>query len=276
MSGVKFLLNTDYGKEPKVVSGDYQPDFLAVVFQASQPCAAGSTRFADVGETPFDTLATQLLKLFVTVAIQSSSVGSVGGFVFSRLVCPATMRTVRFADAGSQLFSQALRECLVLMVTLVGDGFFDLRVAVRFLKVALSGADTVQQRVRVRFVAVIDLGGNDRFSLQVDRMFLPVRQVRVAFLHLHHTSIRVARTFPLLVGCLLAFALPVELPQGVIAVDLDAFSVGEPLDVRFPVLASILAIRSTSSPRWPPAVSSQRPRSSFSADRALPPGTART
>ena len=39
-----------------VVSGDYQPDFLAVVFEASQPGAACSGGFADVGETSFHTL----------------------------------------------------------------------------------------------------------------------------------------------------------------------------------------------------------------------------
>ena len=35
--------------QTQVVSSDCQPDFLAVFFQASQPCAAGSAGFADVG-----------------------------------------------------------------------------------------------------------------------------------------------------------------------------------------------------------------------------------
>ena len=172
--------------------GDGQPDFLAVVFQASQPCAAGSAGFADVGETPFDPFTTQLLQTLVAVTFQTPPVGSVGGFVLVRLVRPATMRAVWFADVCSQFVGQALRQCLVLMVTLVGDGFFDFRVTVGLLKVALSRVDTVQQRLRVRLVAVIDLGRQDRFGLQVDRMFLLVRQVRVPLLHFHDTSVGVA------------------------------------------------------------------------------------
>ena len=37
-----------------IVSGDYQPDLLAVVFQASQAGAAGSAGFADMGEAALD------------------------------------------------------------------------------------------------------------------------------------------------------------------------------------------------------------------------------
>ena len=40
--------------QPQVVSGDYQSDFLAAVFQASQPGAASSSCFADVGEAALD------------------------------------------------------------------------------------------------------------------------------------------------------------------------------------------------------------------------------
>jgi hypothetical protein len=42
--------------------------------------------------------------------------------------------------------------------SLVCDGLFDRRVAVRLLEVALSSTDTVQQRVRIQLVAMIDLG----------------------------------------------------------------------------------------------------------------------
>ena len=44
--------------QTEVVRGDYQPDFFAVVFQASQPGAAGSSGFADMGETSFHAFAT--------------------------------------------------------------------------------------------------------------------------------------------------------------------------------------------------------------------------
>ena len=76
------------------------------------------------------------------------------------------------------------------MVTLVANGLFDLCITISLLKVALSSADAVQQRVGVGFVAVIDFGGQDRFGLQVDGVFLLVRQVSVALLHFHDTSVR--------------------------------------------------------------------------------------
>ena len=68
------------------------------------------------------------------------------------------------------------------MVALVTDNLFDCRFAVSLLQIALSGVDAVQQRVSVRFVAVINFGGQDHFGLQVDRVFLLVRQVSVALL----------------------------------------------------------------------------------------------
>ena len=95
------------------MSGDYQPDFLAVVFQASQPGAAGSSGFADVGEAPFHSLGSQLLQTLVAVAFQTTSIGSVGGFVIGRLVRPATVRAIRLADVCSQFIRPALRQRFV-------------------------------------------------------------------------------------------------------------------------------------------------------------------
>jgi hypothetical protein len=65
-------------------------------------------------------------------------------------------------------------------------------------------------------------------------------QMSVAFFHFHDTGVRVARTFPLGVGRLLSFAFTVELPQVVVVMNLDAFGLGEPSDIRFPVLAGVL------------------------------------
>lgn len=124
---------------------------------------------------------------------------------------------------------------------LVGDGLFDLRVAGRLLAVALSSADTVHQYVHIRLVAMLDSGGKNCFGRQFDHMFLLARQVRVAFLHLHHAGIRGGPTFPLFAECLLVFTFPVGIPQVIIVVNLEAFSGGETPDVRLTVLASILA-----------------------------------
>ena len=85
----------------------------------------GARRFCRCGETPFDTLTTQILKLLVAVALQSPSVASICGFVFSSLVRPATIRTVWFAVRQFET-ARVFRSFGIL----IGNGLFDLRVAV--------------------------------------------------------------------------------------------------------------------------------------------------
>jgi len=127
------------------------------------------------------------------------------------------------------------------VVTLIADDLLNHRVALSLLQVALSGVDAAQQRVAVGLVAVIDLGGHNRFGFQVDRVLLLVRQVRVALLHFHDAGIGITWALPVLIGNLLAFAFSIELPQVVVTFDLNAISFGKLANVRFPVLAGVLA-----------------------------------
>ena len=108
--------------QAQVVSGDSQVGLFAVVFQASQLCAATAAGFADVGEAAFDPLAALLLQLFVPLTGQTSSVGPVRVLIAVRLVGPATTRAVRFAEVRSQTLLTTRRQGLVFMVTLVRDG----------------------------------------------------------------------------------------------------------------------------------------------------------